>query len=127
MVRIKTVYSFILSASLILNLVQDVSSFKIIKLITREDVISALASQSIITNYFVKIHNQNIKNLVLNNETFVYNDIIAKTIKKYNNTTNKTELLTYDDIMTKTYLFYFVVNTIITLILKAYLNFLKTP
>ena len=116
-----------------LTLFQEVATLKNIKLITRYDVMSAIATQSIISNCFVNIQKNKIKNYVDNkniiiNDNFYNNDIIAKTIKKYDNTTKKSsELLTYDDIMTKTYLFYFVINTIISLIIKLYFRNLKDP
>ena len=70
-----------------LTLFQEVSTLKNIKLITRYDVMSAIATQSIISNCFVNIQKNKIKNYVDNkniiiNDKFYNNDIIAKTIKK---------------------------------------------
>jgi hypothetical protein len=138
--KIKT----ILFALLSLNLFENIDTFKIIKLISRNDVINTMFIQSTIANCFVQINKNKIKNyvdnknLILNNKNITYDNIVSKTIKKYNNDNdndndndnenknNTTELLTYNDIMTKTYLFYFVLNTIISLLVKAYFNFLKS-
>jgi hypothetical protein len=126
--KIKT----ILFALLSLNLFENINTFKIIKLISRNDVINTMFIQSTIANCFVQINKNKIKNyvdnknLILNNKNITYDNIVSKTIKKYDNENNTTKLLTYDDIMTKTYLFYFVLNTIISLLIKAYFNFLKS-